>query len=76
MHGLHGNYQIEVEKITEEAAGRGAVKVTAQVKIIPEPGPGRPASVPVNSVYTVQNGLINWIVSKIATEAAAEPPRA
>jgi hypothetical protein len=63
MHDQHGNYTVEIARITEQAAPKGNVKVTAEVTIVPEHGLGKDP-VPVTSVYTVHDGLINWIVSK------------
>ena len=68
MHDLHGDYQIEMDDITERDLPKGKVKVTAQVRILPEPGPGRVPEVAVTSVYTVQDGLITWIDSNPRTQ--------
>ena len=66
MHDLHGDYQIEVDDITERDLPKGKVKVTVQVRILPEPGRGQPPEVPVTSVYTIQDGMITWVDSNPA----------
>ena len=68
MHDLHGDYQFEVDDITERDLPKGKVKVTAQARILPEPGRGLASEVPVTTVYTVQDGLITWIDSNPRTQ--------
>jgi hypothetical protein len=58
IHALHGRYQLEIDKITEQE-GR---QVTVQATIIPEPGRGEPP-LPVMSIYNVRDGLITSIQS-------------
>ena len=69
MHEVHGEYRLEIGRVTVRDGPRASgpkVKVTVEAAILPEPGPGRPRAVPVTSEYTVENGLITWIVSKPA----------
>jgi hypothetical protein len=45
MHDRHGNYQVEIASITVQdglAVNGPKVRVTAEARILPEPGPGRP----------------------------------
>jgi SnoaL-like domain len=70
MHKRHGDYQVKVDRITQEDGPRGAVKVTAQTRLLPEPGAGRPFEVPVTNECTVRGGLVTWIQSK----PGARPP--
>jgi SnoaL-like domain len=58
LHGLHGRYQIEINKVTEQEGPR----VTVHATILPEPGRGQPP-LPVTSIYAVRNGLIASIES-------------
>jgi hypothetical protein len=69
MHDLHGDYQVEVDKITEQNTPRGDVKVTVQARIVPEARLGKPP-VPVRSVYTIHDGLITWIQSQPGADTA------
>ena len=63
MHDQHGDYDVEIAKITEQDVPKGSVKVTVEATIVPEHGLGKDP-VPVTSVYTVCDGLISWVVSK------------
>jgi hypothetical protein len=58
IHGLHGRYQIEIHKVTEQEGPQ----VTVQATIQPEPGRGQPP-LPVTSIYLVRDGLITSIES-------------
>jgi hypothetical protein len=60
LHAVHGNYQITII----EAAEDGAEHVTAQVRLVPEPGRGQPVS--VTTSYTFRHGLISAIESQPA----------
>jgi hypothetical protein len=71
MHKRHGDYQLKVDRITQEDGPRGTVKVTAQIRLLPEPGEGRPSEVPVTNECTVRGGRVTWIQSKPATRLAA-----
>ena len=58
IHGLHGRYQLEINKVTEQEGSR----VTVQATILPEPGRGQPP-LAVTSTYIVHDGLITSIES-------------
>jgi SnoaL-like protein len=76
LHNRHGDYQVKVDQITQEDGPRGTVKVTAQARLLPEPGDGRPSEVPVTNECTVRDGLVTWIQSKPGARppAPADPP--
>jgi hypothetical protein len=57
IHGLHGRYQLEINKVTEEGP-----QVTVQATILPEPGRGQPP-LAVTSIYIIRDGLITSIES-------------
>jgi hypothetical protein len=70
MHAVHGDYQIEIDKITCQAGEpAAAAQVTVEARILPGPG-HRPAAVPVTTVYAVRGGLITLIESGPGTSAA------
>jgi hypothetical protein len=58
IHGLHGRYQIEIGKVTEQEGPQ----VTVQATILPEPGRGQPP-LAVTSIYILRDGLITSIRS-------------
>jgi hypothetical protein len=58
MHGLHGRYQLEINKVTEQEGPQ----VTVQATILPEPGRGQPP-LPVTTIYILRDGLITSIKS-------------
>ena len=58
LHGLHGRYQIEINKVTEQEGPQVIVHAT----ILPEPGRGQPP-LAVTSIYIIRNGLITSIES-------------
>jgi hypothetical protein len=62
LHALHGRYQIQIDKITEEEGPQ----VTVQATILPEPGRGQPP-LPVMSLYKIRDGLITSIKSLACT---------
>jgi hypothetical protein len=64
LHGLHGRYQIDIDKVTEQEGAQ----VTVQATIHPEPGRGQPP-LPVTSIYIVRDGLITSIESLDGTSA-------
>lgn len=58
MHTVHGNYQVSIEKITEDPGPQ----ITVESTITPEPGYGPPLS--VATLFTFHEGLIYLIQSK------------
>jgi hypothetical protein len=58
LHALHGRYQIEIGKVTEQDGSQ----LTVQATILPEPGRGQPP-LPVTSIYIFRDGLITSIES-------------
>jgi hypothetical protein len=58
LHALHGRYQLEINKVTEQEGPQ----VTVQATILPEPGREQPP-LPVTSIYLVRDGLITSIES-------------
>jgi hypothetical protein len=63
VHNAHGDYQLDIHTITEAAIPRsGGVRITVQATVLPAPEHGNP--VPVTTEFTLENGLITWIVSK------------
>ena len=58
IHALHGRYQMEIGKVTEQAGSQ----VTVQATIHPEPGRGQPP-LPVTSIYIVRDGRTTSIDS-------------
>jgi hypothetical protein len=64
LHALHGRYQLEINKVTEQEGPQ----VTVQATILPEPGREQPP-LPVTSIYLVRDGLITSIESLDSTSA-------
>ena len=58
LHALHGRYQMEINKVTEQEGSQ----VTVQATIVPEPGRGQ-LPLPVTSIYVVRDGVITSIES-------------
>jgi hypothetical protein len=63
MHTAHGNYTVNVDKITVR---NGGSTVMVQAVIMSDLGRGQPP-LPVRSVYTLHGGLITFIESLPAT---------
>jgi ketosteroid isomerase-like protein len=72
VHNQHGDYRVEIDEITQDADPQGVVTVTVQARILPEPGCGRPATVPVATVYTVRDGMIIAIESTPGANPATD----
>lgn len=57
LHTVHGNYQVAIDRITEDGS-----KITVQARIMHKPGGPQPLR--VTSEYTLRDGLIYSIESR------------